>query len=128
MNDLNCVVLIGRLTKDCLLEKTKETGQSFLRYTIAVNHDKKNSEGGYDSVPDFINSVIFDSYAENLVQYMRKGVQLAVTAKIGTKRPAGNPQAYPQIIIKTLSIQLLGDGRKQNSGDFTVEQAETDIY
>lgn len=111
MNDLNCVVLIGRLTKDCLLEKSA-TGKSFMHYTIAVNHDRQNSDGRYDSVPDFINSVIFDSYAENLVKYMRKGTQVAVTAKIGTRRPLSDEKAYPQIIVKTVSIQLLGNIKK----------------
>lgn len=101
-----------------------------MHYTIAVNHDSKNANGEYESIPDFINSVIFDTYAENLVKYMRKGTQVAVTAKIGTKRPLGDEQAYPQIIVKTISIQLLGNIKKEKlqPPEDKKDGFETEIY
>lgn len=115
MNDMNYVLLIGRLTRDCVLESAAGTGRSYMKYTFAVNHDKKNLEGTYDTVPDFFNSVIYDTYAENLVKYMKKGTLIAVAAKLGTRREEEG--AYPVIILKTFSIQILDNlGRKIHEG------------
>ena len=51
---MNNVVLIGRLAKDVELRRTN-SGKAVASFTLAVNKDFKNEEGGYDA--DFIDCV-----------------------------------------------------------------------
>ena len=53
---INNVVLIGRLTRDVELHRTPQD-QAVGQFTLAVNRNFKNQDGGYDA--DFINCVIW---------------------------------------------------------------------
>ncbi len=72
---MNKVIMIGRLTKDVVLNTTgaKPVG----KFTIAVNRDFKNKDGKYDA--DFINCVAFDKRAEVISKHFTKGSQIALT-------------------------------------------------
>lgn len=72
---MNKVIMIGRLTKDVVLNTTgaKPVG----KFTIAVNRDFKNKDGKYDA--DFINCVAFDKRAETIAKYFTKGNKIALT-------------------------------------------------
>ena len=72
---MNKVIMIGRLTKDVVLNTTgaKPVG----KFTIAVNRDFKNKDGKYDA--DFINCVAFDKRAEVIAKHFSKGSQIALT-------------------------------------------------
>ena len=79
---MNKVVLIGRPTKDLELQTTP-SGKKVLLFTLAVNRDYKNAEGGYDA--DFINCVAYEKRAELISKYVGKGDRLGVSGKIETK-------------------------------------------
>ena len=76
---MNKVILIGRLVKEPILKFIPTTGTATCSITIAV--DNYNSKTGEKSA-DFIPVVIFGKQAENLVQFMTKGNQVAVSGKI----------------------------------------------
>ncbi len=76
---MNKVILIGRLVKDPDLKFIPTTGTATCSITIAVdNYNSKTREKS----ADFIPVVIFGKQAENLVQFMTKGNQVAVSGKI----------------------------------------------
>lgn len=76
---MNKVILIGRLTKDPMVEQTtNKEGEtiSFGRYTLAV--DRKGNG------TDFISCVTFGKTAEFVKNYLRKGTKIAVEGYIRT--------------------------------------------
>lgn len=67
---LNQIILVGRLTRDVVVNKS-EKGIKVATISLAVPRSFKNSEGSYDT--DFIDCVAFDSIAENTSDYCGKG-------------------------------------------------------
>ena len=78
MNDINRVVLIGRLTRDPELRKT-QSGTNVCSFTIAVNR-RPNQDGSQEA--DFINCVAWNKLADTLSLYQRKGNRLAVEGRV----------------------------------------------
>lgn len=81
MQDINRVVLIGRLTRDPELRKT-QSGTSVCSFTLAVNR-RQNQEGTQDA--DFINCVAWNKLADNIQLYQKKGNQLGIEGRINTR-------------------------------------------
>ena len=79
---MNKAILIGRLTKDPEL-RTTPTGRNVCQFSIAVNRNFTNANGEREA--DFINCVVWDKQAENLVKYQKKGNQIAVDGRIQTR-------------------------------------------
>lgn len=78
MTDLNSVNLGGRITKDAILEKTKE-GLSLVRVSFAVNRStKKKDSEEYVDKPVFVDFTIFGNYAETMFKYFTKGRYITV--------------------------------------------------
>ena len=81
MQDINRVVLIGRLTRDPELRKT-QSGTSVCSFTLAVNR-RQNQDGTQDA--DFINCVAWNKLADNIQLYQKKGNQLGIEGRINTR-------------------------------------------
>ena len=79
---MNVVVIIGRLTKDVELRRTG-TGKAVASFTLAVNKDYRNEQGGYDA--DFIECVAFEQKAETISKYVHKGDKFAVLGQLATR-------------------------------------------
>lgn len=78
MTDLNSVSLGGRVTKDALLEKTKDD-LSFVRVSFAVNRStKKKDSDEFVDKPVFVDFTIFGNYAESMFKYFTKGTYITV--------------------------------------------------
>ena len=79
---MNKAILIGRLTKDPEL-RTTPTGRNVCQFSVAVSRTFTNANGEREA--DFINCVVWDKQAENLVKYQKKGNQIAVEGRIQTR-------------------------------------------
>ena len=79
---MNKVFLIGRLVRDPELRYTG-TNIPVATFSIAVNRNFANAAGEREA--DFINCVVWDKQAENLVKYQKKGNQIAVDGRIQTR-------------------------------------------
>ena len=79
---MNKAILIGRLTKDPEL-RTTPTGRNVCQFSVAVSRNFTNANGVREA--DFINCVVWDKQAENLVKYQKKGNQIAVEGRIQTR-------------------------------------------
>ena len=79
---MNKAILIGRLTKDPEL-RTTPTGRNVCQFSVAVSRNFINANGEREA--DFINCVVWDKQAENLVKYQKKGNQIAVEGRIQTR-------------------------------------------
>ena len=81
MQDINRVVLIGRLVRDPELRKT-QNGTSVCSFTVAVNR-RQNQDGTQEA--DFIQCVAWNKLADNIQLYQRKGNQIGVEGRISTR-------------------------------------------
>lgn len=79
---MNKAILIGRLTKDPEL-RTTPTGRNVCQFSVAVSRNFTNANGEREA--DFINCVVWDKQAKNLVKYQKKGNQIAVEGRIQTR-------------------------------------------
>lgn len=114
MQDINRVVLIGRLTRDPELRKT-QNGISVCSFTLAVNR-RQNQDGTQDA--DFINCVAWNKLADNIQLYQKKGNQLGIEGQINT-RSYDNQQGQKVYVTEVIAenVQFLtprNDSNGQN--------------
>ena len=79
---MNKLIHIGRLTKDIELRRTA-SGKAVASFSMAVNKDYKNEQGGYDAF--FFNYVAFGQTAEIISKYVRKGDKFGVFGHLETR-------------------------------------------
>lgn len=79
MTDLNSISLGGRITKDAVIEKTKD-GLSIVKISMAVNRSKKKKDSEeYEDKPVFVDlAPIYGNYAEAMVKHLSKGTYITV--------------------------------------------------
>lgn len=114
---MNKALLIGRLTKDPELRATS-TGRNVCLFSIAVNRNFTNANGEREA--DFINCVVWDKQAENLVKYQKKGNQIAVDGRIQTRNyedKDGKRVYVTEILANNISF-LDSKGTNTSSNDF----------
>ncbi len=113
MNDLNQVMIIGRLTRDAELKYTAG-GFAIGSFSIAVNRRRKNGEQWVDEV-SYFDVNLFGKSAENLNQYLIKGKQVGIQGELRQDRWEQDGQNRSKVIIVATNVQLLGG----NSGGST---------
>ena len=110
---MNKAILIGRLTRDPEL-RTTPTGRNVCQFSVAVSRNFTNANGEREA--DFINCVVWDKQAENLVKYQKKGNQIAVEGRIQTRNYDNNEgrKVYVTEVVAT-NVQFL-ESRNAVSG------------
>lgn len=115
---INNVVLIGRLTRDVELRYTPQN-QAVGQFTLAVNRNFKNQDGGYDA--DFINCVIWRKLAENFANWIKKGNLVAITGHIQTRNyenQQGQRIYVTEVVIDSFrSLEKRDNSANRNSMD-----------
>lgn len=77
---MNCINLVGRLTRDPELRRTSG-GTPVASFTLAVDRDYASKEGG-ERETDFIDCVVWRNTAEFVSKYMTKGRMVAVSGRL----------------------------------------------
>ena len=125
MNDLNHVVLIGRLTQDAELKYT-QSGYAISSFSIAVNRSRKNGEQWVEEA-NFFEVSLFGKAAENLKPYLVKGKQVAIDCELRQDRWESEGQKRSKVVIVANSVQLVGGNNGtsgQNAGGYTTNPAQ----
>lgn len=112
-NDINCVILVGRLTRDAELKYTN-TGSAVSKLSVAVNRRKRSGDQWTDEA-NFFDVTIWGKMAESLNQYLNKGKQVAIEGELRQSRWEQDGQSRSKVEIVARNIQLLG-GRSEGSG------------
>ena len=96
---INCVALVGRLTRDPELRRTQQ-GDAVTSFTLAVNRNFTSR--------DVINCVVWRKPAENVNQYCSKGSLVGVEGRIQT-RSYDNSQGQKVNVVEVIcnSVQFL---------------------
>ncbi len=105
-NDINTVVLVGRLTRDAELKYTN-TGTAVCKFSLAVNRRKRSGEQWTDEV-SYFDIVLWGKQGEAIHQYLGKGKQVAVNGELRQNRWEQDGQNRSKIEIIALNVQLLG--------------------
>src|SRR5678809_1525968 len=111
-NDMNTVMIIGRLTRDMTLTYTAG-GMAIGKFSLAVNRKKKSGELWVEEA-SFFDVTCFGKTAENLAQYMTKGKQVGVDGSLHQDRWEKDGQNMSRVVINANNIQLLGGGTEQS--------------
>ena len=122
MTDLNHIVLIGRLTKDCGADERSFSyvgdGKAKAVVSLAVNRSVKKGDNWEDEV-SYFDVTIWGKMAENLKPSLVKGKQICVEGYLKQDRWEKDGQKKSRININAEKVQLLGGGNnQQNDGGF----------
>lgn len=81
MSDTNTVLLEGNIAQDLELASSA-AGNSYLRFGLAVNKSRRNSDGEWENEGHFFNVTAFGQTAENLAASAQKGTRVIVTGRL----------------------------------------------
>lgn len=95
---MNNVNLTGRITRDPEL-KTTPNSKNYLMFIIAVDRGYKDKDG--NKLSDFIPCVAWNTQAEFINNYVRKGNLIEVTGQIQS-RSYQNQQGENRVIIEVV--------------------------
>lgn len=120
MQDVNHVILIGRLTKTVGEDERSfgyiQNGTCKAEFSIAVNgRGKKNPDGSYTDEVYYFEITLFGKPAENLKPYLVKGQQVSVDGYLKQDRwqdQQGNNRYKVHVVANF--VELLG-GKKDSA-------------
>ena len=105
---INSATIVGRLTKDLELKKTKNN-KSYLQFSLACDdpHNKEHT--------DFINCVVWNQGADFLSQHAHKGDVIGCSGKISTRSYDGqNGKVYVTEVLAN-RVCIAGTSRKNQN-------------
>lgn len=117
-NDLNNVVLIGRMTKDA---EYKTVGQTSLaNFSIANNRTYVDNTGTRKDLVNYFECTVWGKLAEVLKQYGGKGKQLMVEGRLEQSTwDAPDGKKMSKVKIRVENFQLLGGRSDSGSSSST---------
>lgn len=80
---MNKVILVGRTTTEIELNTT-QTGKKYIKFTIACDNGK--DEQGNKRDADFVECVAWESRAESIAKYVKKGNRFMVVGNFKTDK------------------------------------------
>ena len=132
MTDINHIVIIGRLTRDCDFGYIT-TGTARANISVAVNESRKG-QNGWTNYPNYFDVTIWGKTAENLKPYLTKGKQVAIDGHLHQDRWEKDGQRNSRVLIIADNVEL-GGGREgqsapqahQPAGDYQSEGSGDDF-
>lgn len=121
---MNKVILTGRLTKDPVLEHTKQ-GTPLCQFTLATNRPVIR-DGKRET--DFITCIIWNKQAENLVKYQRKGNLLGIQGelRVDTYESDGKRKYKSYVLVEEVEyLESKKEMTKDEEVDFNKVSAKT---
>lgn len=113
---MNKIILIGRLTRD-LEPKNAKSGMLYVNFTLAVNRRVKKGE---EKKADFFNCTAFNYTAENMINFLHKGSQIAVEGRGQfDKYQDKDGNNREKFSVQVDSVEFLSDGapKQRKSAD-----------
>ena len=121
---MNQVGLVGRLTAKPELRYTG-SNVPYTRFTVAVNRTFSNSQGEREA--DFISVLVWRRQAENAVNYLDKGSQVAVTGRIQTGSYTGQDgQRRFTTDVVAENVQFIGSRRTDGTSNNNFNSSSQD--
>lgn len=123
-NDLNKVILVGRLVRDI---ECKQVGENNLgKFTLAVG-SSYTSNGVKKEETSFIDCETWGKLTEIVQKYAGKGKQVAIEGKLKQDTWDGQDgKKQSKIKIKVDSLQLLGGGKSDTGNNLQPSTPDPD--
>lgn len=115
---MNKLMLIGNITKDLEI-KTSGGGNSYLRFTLAVNRKGKNLEKDTDFMP----CVAFGRGAELIEEYCAKGSKLGVAGRLQIDSRQEDGQWKDSVSVIVEDFDFLSPKAEKTGNPFERAQA-----
>lgn len=106
MNDLNTVVINGRLVKDAETQVVNE--KNFIKFAVANNrqHGEKEETNYFD--------VTYVTKSDKLTQYLTKGTKLSIAGELKQERWTSQDGSTKQrVVLYANNLQFFGTSNKQ---------------
>lgn len=117
---MNCVQVIGRITAEPEVKVT-QSGKSILSFSLAVQRDYKNRSGEYDT--DFFDCVAYESTAEYIAKYTKKGDMIAVVGSLRQNTYENREgKKVSSVEIKVVSVQNLPPKKRVESQEGPLDE------
>ncbi|MDF1850058.1 MAG: single-stranded DNA-binding protein [Verrucomicrobiales bacterium] len=109
MSSYNRVTLVGNLTRDPELKKTK-SGASLSELGLALNRSWTNEQGQRQEEVTFVDVTVWGKTAENAAQYLSKGRSVLVEGRLqlDTWVDSQSGQNRSKLRVVAESLQFLG--------------------
>lgn len=104
---MNTIIIIGRLTREPEMRYTPN-GKSVASFTVAVDRI------GKDKGADFIRCQAWEKQAEFIINYAKKGSQVAVEGRLQIDQDRENKTSYTTVVANR--VQLLGSKKDDAQG------------
>lgn len=110
---MNCINIIGRLTKDPEL-KFGQSGTAVARFTVAVARKMDKDK------TDFFNCVAFKKTAEVISEYFKKGNQIGITGNVQINEYEVNGEKRKSVDIFVENITFLDKKKTEKTDDESI--------
>lgn len=112
MSSYNRVTLIGNLTRNPELRKTK-TGAAVAELGLALNRVWNNENGQRQEETTFVDVTVWGRNAENAVQYLQKGRSVLIEGRLQleTWQDKQSGQERSKLKVVADAIQFLSSGQ-----------------
>ena len=116
---MNCVSLIGRLTKDPEVRYGSASQLAIARFSIAI--DRGKDKNGNDAGADFPNIICFGKTAELVEKYLSKGRLVGISGKIqtGSYEKEGRKVYTTEVAADKVEFLDKGSSSKETVSDDT---------
>ncbi|MEM9015681.1 MAG: single-stranded DNA-binding protein [Verrucomicrobiota bacterium] len=117
MSSFNRVTLLGNLTRDPELKRTK-TGASVTDLGLALNRVWANENGERQEETTFVDITVWGKNAENAAKYLQKGRSVLVEGRLqlDTWMDAKSGQNRSKLRVVAESLQFLGQNQQVGQG------------
>ena len=117
---MNKVILIGRITKDLELRKINND-KAVCEFSLAVNRDKEKT--------DFINCIVWNKQAENLVKYQGKGSLISITGelRVDSFEIKGEKRYKTYVLVENIEFLQKIEKKEENPFENFGNKVETQV-
>jgi single-strand DNA-binding protein len=123
--NINRCEISGNVTRDGELKATPG-GLQILTFGLAFNDRKRDANGDWQDVPNYIDCVCFGKYAESMAKHITKGRRVFVAGKLRYSQwttEDGAKRSKIELVAETMDLPPTG--QKQAQGAPQAEQAPT---
>lgn len=128
--NLNLVQLIGRLTRNPELKKTKN-GKSVVSFSVATNHYYKDASDKRQETTTFHNCIAWGGQAETIEKYFKKGDLIYLMGRIDNRtyeKKDGSKGYVSEVIVDRFEFPPRQKGtreeRREEQDENTYEEGE----
>lgn len=114
MSDTNRVFIMGRLTRDAQL-KTNQNGLETAHFSIANNRSKRNLDGTWGQVVNFIDLTLYGDRAKATAPYLIQGQQVFIEAHLAQKRWEKDGKKFQRLEVEIDDLKFSGRYQKFDS-------------